>query len=127
MQIRGTLPQMYPIPIPDVFRLRFLRLRRLLEFTIRSVILKGVCLPGLLRRVPEVPRGGRGGSAGAAQEPATEPRHAAVRAGVGHAPVVGRAAVRGRAHRVHGGLHQVLRRAHAELQPQAAACQVTTH
>ena len=71
-----------------------------------------------------MPRGRRGGSSSAAQEPAPEPRDPADGAGVGHRAVVGRAAGRRGAHRVHGRLRQVLRRPHALLQPQAAAGQV---
>lgn len=71
-----------------------------------------------------MPRGGRGGSAGEAQEPAAEPRHAADAAGVGHGAVVGRGAGRRRARGLHGRLRQVLRGAHALLQPEAPAGQV---
>ncbi|KAL4708304.1 hypothetical protein ACJJTC_007710, partial [Scirpophaga incertulas] len=57
------------------------------------------------------------------KEPAVGPRHAAVRAGVGHRALVGRAGGRRGAAGVLRRRRQVLRCAHALLQPQAAAAQ----
>lgn len=80
--------------------------------------------PGLLRRIPEMPRSRRGGSPGAPEEPAAEPRDSAVGAGLGHREVVGRAGGRRGTHRGHGRLREVLRGAHAVFESEAGSCQV---
>lgn len=59
----------------------------------------------------------RGRSAGTTQEFAPEPRYVANCSGMGHGTVVGGAAGRGGADRLHGGVRQVLRGTHAVLQP----------
>lgn len=72
---------------------------------------------GLLRCVPEMSCRRRRGSTRAFKEPASEPCHAAVDAGVGDGAVVGGAVVWRGPYRLHGSLRQMLRGAHAFLQP----------